>query len=144
MASRFDGASRAGSYDDKWQRMAAAGENPHGEVDFVMRYEPTSVLDAGCGTGRVAIELDRRGIEAAGTDIDATMLAKAADKAPHLRWELSNLAALELARTFDLVVMAGKSCSSSSPAPRPRSSPGRLAMSVRAGISSPASRLVTG
>ena len=107
MASRFDGASRAGSYDDKWQRMAAAGENPHGEVDFVMRYEPTSVLDAGCGTGRVAIELDRRGIEAAGTDIDATMLAKAADKAPHLRWELSNLAALELARTFDLVVMAG-------------------------------------
>lgn len=107
MASRFDGAARASSYDDKWQQMAAAGENPHGEVDFVMGYEPASVLDAGCGTGRVAIELARRGIEAVGTDIDAAMLAKATDKAPHLRWELSDLAALDLDRTFDLVVMAG-------------------------------------
>ena len=53
-----------GAYDDKWKRMAAAGENPHGEVDFVMRFNPSSVLDAGCGTGRVAIELARRGIDA--------------------------------------------------------------------------------
>lgn len=107
MASRFDGASRATSYDDKWQQMAAAGQNPHGEVDFVMSYEPKSVLDAGCGTGRVAIELDRRGTDAAGSDIDAAMLAEAKAKAPHLRWEQANLAALELDRAFDVVVMAG-------------------------------------
>ena len=50
-----------GEYDERWARMAAAGENPHGEADLVSRYRPTSVLDAGCGTGRVAIELARRG-----------------------------------------------------------------------------------
>jgi len=107
MASRFDGAARAGSYDDNWTRMAERGQNPHGEVDLVMGYQPASVLDAGCGTGRVAIELDRRGIEAVGTDIDAAMLAKAQEKAPHLRWEQADLAALDLDRTFDVVAMAG-------------------------------------
>ena len=35
------------------------------------------VLDAGCGTGRVGIELARRGFEVTGTDIDPAMLAAA-------------------------------------------------------------------
>lgn len=104
--SRWDGA-RAGSYDDKWQRMAAQGQNPHGEVDFVQRFEPSTVLDAGCGTGRVAIELMRRGIQAVGTDLDASMLGEARTKAPDIEWVQSDLAALDLGRTFDVVVMAG-------------------------------------
>lgn len=87
--------------------MAAAGENPHGEADFVARFEPTSVLDAGCGTGRVAIELASRGLEVAGSDIDAQMLAEAHAKAPELTWVQSNLVSLDLQRTFDVVVMAG-------------------------------------
>lgn len=87
--------------------MAEAGQNPHGEVDFVQRYSPTSVLDAGCGTGRVAIEFAARGIDAAGSDIDASMLAQARTKAPELTWVESDLAALDMGRVFDAVVMAG-------------------------------------
>ena len=65
--------------------MADRGENPHGEVDFVLRYQPSSVLDAGCGTGRVAIELARRGVDVAGTDLDGSMLTTAKGKAPKLK-----------------------------------------------------------
>ena len=102
----WDGKN-ADDYDTKWKRMAEAGQNPHGEVDFVARYEPTSVLDAGCGTGRVAIEFAARGIEAAGSDINAEMLAEARAKAPELEWVLSDLAAIDMGRTFDAVVLAG-------------------------------------
>jgi ubiquinone/menaquinone biosynthesis C-methylase UbiE len=87
--------------------MAERGENPHGEVDFAQRYEPASVLDAGCGTGRVAIEFARRGVDAAGTDLDESMLATAQSKAPELTWVQSDLSALDMGRTFDAVVMAG-------------------------------------
>lgn len=103
---RWDSA-RAPSYDDIWQQMAKAGENPHGEADFVARFSPASVLDAGCGTGRVAIELAARGLDVAGSDVDAQMLAQARAKAPELAWVESDLAALDLGRTFDVVVMAG-------------------------------------
>jgi 2-polyprenyl-3-methyl-5-hydroxy-6-metoxy-1,4-benzoquinol methylase len=104
--SRWDG-SVADSYDDKWQQMADAGQNPHGEVDFVQRLEPASVLDAGCGTGRVAIELAARGVDVVGADLDAQMLETARSKAPDIDWIRSDLAALDLGRQFDVVVMAG-------------------------------------
>lgn len=106
MTSRWDGSVAAG-YDDKWHRMAEAGQNPHGEADFVQRFSPQSVLDAGCGTGRVAIELAARGVEVVGADIDQQMLATARSKAPDIEWVEFDLAALDLAREFDLVVMAG-------------------------------------
>lgn len=84
-----------------------AGKDPHGEVAFVQRYAPRSVLDAGCGTGRVAIELANRGVEVVGADVNPSMLAVAREQAPHLDWVESDLADLDLGRTFDVVVMAG-------------------------------------
>jgi 2-polyprenyl-3-methyl-5-hydroxy-6-metoxy-1,4-benzoquinol methylase len=87
--------------------MQNSGQNPHGEADFVMRYEPSSVLDAGCGTGRLAIELDRRGVESVGVDLDEEMLTHARASAPAIRWELVDLTELDLGRTFDVVVTAG-------------------------------------
>ncbi len=87
--------------------MEERGQNPHGEVDFVMAYEPRSVLDAGCGTGRVAIELDRRGVDVVGVDLDPAMLAAASQKSPGIDWQRADLTGLDLGRTFDLVVMAG-------------------------------------
>ena len=44
------------------------------------------MLDAGCGTGRVAIELAHRGFSVVGIDSDAAMLHTARAKAPELSW----------------------------------------------------------
>ena len=107
------GASKGGVYDDRWRRMEARGEWVHGEADLVCWFEPGSVLDAGCGTGRVAVELDRRGVDVVGVDMDDGMLAEARRKAPNVGWVLDDLVDVEvtgpdgLRRLFDLVVMAG-------------------------------------
>jgi SAM-dependent methyltransferase len=87
--------------------MAAAGEPVHGEADLLVSFEPASVLDAGCGTGRVAIELARRGIVVAGVDADPDMLERARRKAPDIDWTVADLATFDLGRTFDIVVLAG-------------------------------------
>jgi len=94
-------------YDERWQRMADRGENPHGEADLVASYAPGSVLDAGCGTGRVAIELSRRGIAVLGVDADPDMIAAAAARAPELDWRRVDLARIELPERFDVVLLAG-------------------------------------
>lgn len=94
--------------------MAAAGHNIHGEADLVesilRESGGTSVLDAGCGTGRVAIELANRGYSVAGVDSDAGMLAAARAKAPQLRWIEADLAADLTSAGIDrvnLVLLAG-------------------------------------
>lgn len=102
----------ADEYDRQWAVCAARGESVHGEADFVAGLAPSSVLDAGCGTGRVAVELARRGVEVVGVDLDPTMLAAARAKAPELPWVLGDLATVEVGpagarRRFDVVVMAG-------------------------------------
>jgi SAM-dependent methyltransferase len=81
----------------------------HGEAALVASFHPESVLDAGCGTGRVALELSRRGHRVVGIDVDAAMLEAARAKAPGLTWVQGDLAdpTLDLGQTFDLVVMAG-------------------------------------
>ena len=108
-ASRWD-AERAGAadtYDERWRRMAAAGQSVHGEADFVCRFDPESVLDAGCGTGRVAIELASRGIDVVGVDLDPAMIAEARRKAPELTWLEASVDQVDLDRRFDVVVTAG-------------------------------------
>lgn len=97
----------AEAYDDRWTRMAKRGHDPHGEVDFVERFQPRTALDAGCGTGRVAIELARRGIHAVGIDLDGPMISAARAKAPQLTFHHGDLASLDLGVTFDVIVMAG-------------------------------------
>lgn len=98
---------RGADYDERWAHLAAAGESIHGEADFICRFEPSTVLDAGCGTGRVAIELAARGIDVVGVDLDPPMLGQARSKAPHLEWVEADLCELDLGRTFDVVAMPG-------------------------------------
>jgi SAM-dependent methyltransferase len=69
----FDGRD----YQAHFDRLAAHGVDVHGEATFVRRFTSQSVLDAGCGTGRVAIELARHGIDVVGVDVDASMIAEA-------------------------------------------------------------------
>ena len=105
--SADDGVQRGAEYDHRWKQMAAAGLSVHGEADFICGLAPSSVLDAGCGTGRVAIELAARGVEVAGVDLDRPMLEQARVKAPQLAWIEADLVHLDLDRCFDVVAMPG-------------------------------------
>ncbi|SFM70933.1 Methyltransferase domain-containing protein [Pseudonocardia ammonioxydans] len=99
------------AYDARWAAMAEAGHDPHGEAGLaqaLLTEDPEGpVLDGGCGTGRVAIELDRRGIAVTGVDPDPDMISAARAKAPGLRWEVCGLEHLDLPERFGLVVLAG-------------------------------------
>ncbi|ETX00037.1 MAG: hypothetical protein ETSY2_39815 [Candidatus Entotheonella gemina] len=103
------------SYDARLAALKRAGHEMHGEADFVQSLGVGSVLDAGCGTGRVAIELARRGLSVAGIDRDADMIQTARQKAPALDWFEQNIASYTIPdragpdqpRRFDAIVMAG-------------------------------------
>jgi SAM-dependent methyltransferase len=95
------------AYERRWQRLAEAGIDPHGEVALVQTYAPRTVLDAGCGTGRVAVELADRGVTVVGVDSDPDMIEAARAKAPDLRWVCADLAELALPDRFDVVALAG-------------------------------------
>lgn len=106
-------APRGDSYDQRWTQLAESGESVHGEADFVEsllgQTDGRRVLDAGCGTGRVAIELARRGHSVLGVDADLDMLATARTKAPDLSWIHADLADLgaHSTETFDVILLAG-------------------------------------
>ncbi|HEX3622562.1 MAG TPA: class I SAM-dependent methyltransferase [Acidimicrobiales bacterium] len=102
-----EAGGRSRTYDERWKELAATGRPVHGEADFVESLRPRSVLDAGCGTGRVAAELAERGIEVVGVDVDPSMLQVARAKRPDLDWIVGDLASVDLGRTYDVVVLAG-------------------------------------
>lgn len=108
MANRWSPLGRdPAEYDERFAEAERAGRDMHGEAAFVHSLGRDSVLDAGCGTGRVAMELARRGLDVEGVDVDADMLGAARRKAPGLAWHLADLADVDLGRTFDVVVLAG-------------------------------------
>jgi len=96
-------------YAARFDSLEATGADVHGEATLCESLVPTGsrVLDAGCGTGRVAIRLHQRGYRCVGVDLDASMLDVARSRAPEVRWVLADLTGLELAEEFDLVVAAG-------------------------------------
>jgi len=94
-------------YQRRFDRLAACGSDVHGEATLVRAYDPATVLDAGCGTGRVAIELARHGVEVVGVDVDPSMLDTARRAGPDVTWISADLRGLRLGRHFDVVVMAG-------------------------------------
>jgi SAM-dependent methyltransferase len=103
----FDDPCVGAAYQARLDALAATGRSMHAEADLVGRFAPRSVLDAGCGTGRVAIELHRRGIEVVGVDLSESMLAEAREREPELTLIHDDLATFALDRTFDLVLTAG-------------------------------------
>lgn len=109
------------TYDARFAALAASGADVHGEAGLVERLLPAgaTVLDAGCGTGRVAIELHRRGFACTGVDLDLAMLARARDRAPALRWVRGDLAELDLGESFDCVLAAGNVIQLLSPGSEP-------------------------
>jgi SAM-dependent methyltransferase len=107
------GGTAGPGYAARFAAAAAAGEDLHGEARRVHALleglvdGPADVLDAGCGTGRVAIRLAELGHRVVGVDLDASMLDEARAAAPELPWILADLETLALAEPVDLVVAAG-------------------------------------
>jgi len=96
------------AYQARFDRLAAGGV-VHGEAGFVASLDPApaTVLDAGCGTGRVAVELARRGIAVVGVDVDASMLDRARRSAPDIEWIAHDLTTLDLAGNVPLFTPPG-------------------------------------
>jgi len=94
-------------YHARFARLEAAGQASHGEADLIEGYRPTTVLDAGCGMGRVAIELHHRKVGVVGCDLDDDLLAYARADMPDIEWHHVDLATMRLASTFDIVAMPG-------------------------------------
>lgn len=132
-------------YAARFEERARQGEDVHGEATFVTGYAGPGarVLDAGCGTGRVAIRLHELGYEVVGTDVDPGMLDVARRLAPGLPWHTADLATLGPADLgdadpFALVLLAGNVV--------PLLEPGTLEPAMRAmsGLLADGGRLVAG
>ena len=87
-------------------------KNTINEVDFLieeLRLKPGAmILDVGCGTGRHAVELARRGYAVTGVDISSGMLAEARKHAEEagvaLTFVQANAARMRLGQQFDAVI----------------------------------------
>ena len=103
------GGAAGPGYAARIAARAAAGESVDGEAHRLdaLLDGPADVLDAGCGTGRVAVALSALGHRTVGVDLDPSMLGEAKAAAPGLTWVEADLADLALGRRFDAVVAAG-------------------------------------
>jgi SAM-dependent methyltransferase len=112
--SEVAGTDSGPAYDARLEALARTGKGMQGEADFVggLLRPPARVLDAGCGTGRVGIELRQRGYDVVGVDVERSMLAVARERDPDGVWLLRDLGALDpddpaLEGAFDIVLLAG-------------------------------------
>lgn len=98
---------------------AAAREKPHErEVQAIIeQFDPTHVLDAGCGTGLTTMLFARSGVKAIGLDRSKEMLAIAKQKYDHSGLPLSFIRSSfqklprKLSGKFDIVVCLANSIS---------------------------------
>ncbi|KPC79150.1 MULTISPECIES: class I SAM-dependent methyltransferase [unclassified Streptomyces] len=110
--AELTGGQAGEEYAQRFSRLAESGHDVHGEATFcaALLKPAARVLDAGCGTGRIAIRLAALGHSCTGVDVDPSMLAVARREAPTQEWLLGDLArldALGLDEGFDLVLAAG-------------------------------------
>ena len=104
------GPGAATAYQQRFDDLAAKGMDIHGEAAFVASLvaPPARVLDAGCGTGRVAIQLTALGYHCVGVDADAAMIEVAEQRDPSTTWVRQDLSRLQLrSQAFELAVLAG-------------------------------------
>ena len=101
-------------YVQRFRALAAQGADLVGEARLVdaLVAPGSHVLDAGCGTGRLAGELHHRGHRAVGADVDPVLLEACAADHPGPTWVEADLSELDLpaagiAEPFDAIVCAG-------------------------------------
>ncbi|MFK4687173.1 class I SAM-dependent methyltransferase [Streptomyces pristinaespiralis] len=110
--AELTGGQSGEEYARRFAQLAESGHDIHGEATFctALLKPAARVLDAGCGTGRIAIRLAELGHHCTGVDVDPSMLAVARRNAPSQEWLLGDLTRLDtlgLKRDFDLVLAAG-------------------------------------
>ncbi len=84
-----------------------------GECDFIEQEigsdKSIRILDVGCGTGRHAIELARRGYDVRGVDLSPSQIKRAREKAQaaglDIRFEVMDARNMPFSQEFDLVIM---------------------------------------
>ena len=141
---QLTGGTGGEDYAARFAALAAGGQDMHGEATFVASLvgPDARVLDAGCGTGRVAIRLSELGYHCVGVDVDESMLAIARREQPDVPWVSGDVAALRGDVTerapYDVVVLAGNVV--------PLLEPGTLetTMTGLAGVLAPGGLLVAG
>jgi SAM-dependent methyltransferase len=104
------GLGAATAYQQRFDDLAARGVDIHGEARFIESLvpAPARVLDAGCGTGRVATQLTAIGYTCVGVDANPDMVAVAEQRDPATRWVRQDLSHLALrSQAFDVAVLAG-------------------------------------
>lgn len=104
------GPGAATAYQQRFDDLAAQGMDIHGEAAFVasLLSPPVRVLDAGCGTGRVATQLTALGYHCVGVDADAAMIEVAEQRDPSTTWVRQDISRLQLrSQAFELAVLAG-------------------------------------
>jgi SAM-dependent methyltransferase len=104
-------------YAERFEKMIADGTDLEGEARFVdaMVQREAAVLDAGCGTGRIAAALCRMGHRGVGVDKDAGLVDIASKRypgVPFLTCDLLELTAEKLRGvgvpdSFDVIILAG-------------------------------------
>ncbi len=108
---QLTGDRTAEQYAEQVAATAAEAEAPYGEADLVERLVPPGarVLDAGCGTGRVAVRLAERGYDVTGVDVDREMLGVARRTDAPVTWVERDLSCLGEAveGPFEVVLLAG-------------------------------------
>ena len=89
-----------------------------GEIDFYramakeVKEQGGSVLEVGCGTGRVTLQLAQEGVSIVGMDLSPAMLKIAHQKSESLqnvRWVEGDMMSFDLGEYFDLIIIPGHS-----------------------------------
>lgn len=139
------------SWDEYRQRFAdlvTSGADLDGEARMLDAMLPraATVLDAGCGTGRITDALRRRGHHTVGVDRDTGLIAAAAEWYPESTYLVCDLLSLtpDLLRRagrpdrFDLVALPGNVLVFAAPGTE------RALLNVLVGLLAPRGRLVAG
>lgn len=115
--TRWEQTTNARGYGQKFAELAAGGADITGEARLADTLAPrgATILDAGCGMGRIGAALHQGGHNVLGVDLDAELLAQAKETYPelttmHCRLDAITPDLLDAAghpTTYDLIVMVG-------------------------------------
>lgn len=118
---RANNPEHSARYVQRWRNLAAQGADIYGEARFAaaLAAPGASILDAGCGTGRVAGHLLQQGYRAVGVDLDEVLIEEAKAVYPTGEWLVGDLATFDFGSLssvqvhpagspgFDVIVSAG-------------------------------------